>query len=193
MKLAISTASFAIIAGALAACSSADVSGPGSASSVASSGTGSSASTAALARIDRSFVDQAAQNGWAEVESSKLALSKSSNPQVKTFAQRMIDDHTRVNQQLASLAQSKGVTPSTTPSLAQRAQMQSLAAAAGPSFDSRYVETMGIAAHEQTIKLFEAEAASSTDAELKGFATSTLPALQHHLDMARALNSAMAQ
>ena len=62
-----------------------------------------------LARADAAFLKQAARNGLAEVEGSKLAVGKASNTQVKGFAQQMVDDHGKAHEELKALAATKGV------------------------------------------------------------------------------------
>lgn len=161
----------------------------GATAATGGSGTASAQRDSQLDRADAGFMKQAAQNGHAEVESSKLALTKATNAQVKSFAQQMVDDHTKANNELQSLAQSKGVELPTDASLAQRAKMKLLSAQDGASFDRRYVQTMGVAAHEDTIKLFEKAANEAKDADVKAFAQKTLPTLQHHLQMARDMRS----
>lgn len=139
------------------------------------------------ARADAAFMKQAAQNGHAEVEGSKLALTKAVNTQVKGFAQQMVDDHTKSSEELKALAASKGVKLPTEPSMAQKARLKLLQGADGAEFDKRYAEQLGVKAHEDTLKLFQKAAANAKDPDVKAFATKTLPALQHHLQMAREL------
>lgn len=148
------------------------------------------ATRTSLSNADSRFMRSAARAGMAEVESSKLALQKSSNQQVKTFAQQMVDDHSKANQELNSLASSKGLRLPTEPSLTQRAKMKLLSSSDGAKFDQRYSENMGVSAHQDTVKLFQKAANSADDAEVKAFASKTLPTLQHHLEMARALPGA---
>jgi putative membrane protein len=166
-----------------------------------SSGTGTPGPTSAtpanpsttgrIAQGDRDFADQATQSGLAEVQSSRLALTRSRSAQVKAFAQQMIDDHMRTNQELAGLAAPKGIQPPTAPSAAQRAQLQQLTSADAQSFDRQYVELMGVKAHQDTIDLFQRQARDGADPDLRGFAARTLPALQHHLQMAQQLRGVM--
>lgn len=146
-----------------------------------------------LARADVAFLKQAAQNGHAEVESSKLAVTKASNTQVKGFAQQMVDDHTKANEELAALAASKGVDVPKEPSVAQKAKMKMLSSADGANFDKRYADAMGVAAHQDTVKLFQKAAASATDPDVKAFAAKSLPTLQHHLQMAQELKATTAK
>jgi putative membrane protein len=146
-----------------------------------------------LSRADAAFLKQAAQNGHAEVESSKLAVTKAANTQVKGFAQQMVDDHTKANQELAALAASKGVEVPNEPSVAQKAKMKVLSSADGANFDKRYADSMGVAAHQDTIKLFQKAASGANDPDVKAFASKTLSTLQHHLQMAQDLKTATAK
>lgn len=140
-----------------------------------------------LQRADKSFLDDAAHNGHAEVKSSQLALTKAQNPKVRAFAQQMVDDHTKANQELAALAASKNVRVPEGPSLMQEAKLKLLNGADGADFDKRYMETMGLQAHRDTIALFEKGARDARDPEVKAFAQKTLPKLKHHLEMAQPL------
>lgn len=168
--------------------------GPGTSATSNSSGATGTGSTAnnnkrsSLERVDQNFIENAAQGGFAEVEGSKLAERKGQSADVKAFAATMIKDHTAVNKELATLAKSKGYTPPTQPSLVQRAEIKTLSALSGNAFDKMYVDRIGVAAHESTVKQFEAASTEVKDPELKAFIDKTLPSLRHHLEMAKALN-----
>lgn len=142
-----------------------------------------------LARADVAFLKQAAQNGLAEVEASKLALGKAHNTQVKGFAQQMVDDHGKAHEELKALASAKGVELPAGPSVKHKANMKSLQTADGAAFDRRYADSLGVAAHEDTVKLFQKASTSAADPDIKAFATKTLPTLQHHLQMAKDLKA----
>lgn len=152
-----------------------------------SSGDRSAAKQAKLARADTAFMKQAAENNHAEIASSQLATQKATDPAVKAFAQQMVADHGKTGQELAALASAKGVELPDGPSMMQKAKLKLLEGADGADFDRRYSETMGLAAHRDTVKLFQKASADARDAEVKAFATKTLPALQHHLEMAQKL------
>lgn len=137
-----------------------------------------------LPRADVSFLKDAAQAGHAEVEGSKLALKKSSNDKVKAFAQQMVDDHTKVGDELTALAKSKGLDVPTEPSLTQKAKLKILSARDGSGFDKHYADAIGVDAHQDTIKLFQKASKEVSDPEVKAFITKTLPGLEHHLQMA---------
>lgn len=140
-----------------------------------------------LQRSDAGFLKQAAENGHAEVESSRIALKKASDANVKAFAQRMVDDHTAAGQKLNALAKRKGVEVSDSPSLIQKAKLKLLEAADGAEFDRKYAQSMGVEAHEETVEMFEKAAKDARDPDVKAFASQTLPTLREHLTMARTL------
>ena len=149
---------------------------------------GAPAKGSSLSSDDKGFISQAAQNGHAEIDTSKLALEKASDPKVKEFAKMMIEDHTKANEELKALASSKGVEAPDDPSLLQRGKSKlMLSTADGADFDRRYAESMGVDAHKETIELFEKAAGSAEDADVKAFAKKTLPKLQEHLKMAQQL------
>jgi putative membrane protein len=157
---------------------------------------GSAAATASapgsrLSSADASFMEKAAHAGVAEVESGKLAVEKGSNAQLRTFAQQMVDDHGRTNEELKALAQAKGVQLPDGLSIAQKAKLKLLSASDGTSFDHRYADTMGVSAHRNAVQLFQKAAASAQDPDVKAFAIKTLPMVSHHLAMARGMKASV--
>ena len=99
-----------------------------------------------------------------------------------------IEDHTKANQELETLASSKGVDLPDGPSLLQKGKSKlMLSTADGESFDRRYAESMGVEAHEDNIELFEKAVKEAEDPDVKAYAQKTLPKLQEHLEMARKL------
>jgi len=144
-------------------------------------------SAAKLRPADANFLKQAAEAGLTEVEAGKLAVDKGVNTQVKGFAPQMIDDHTRMHAELRTLAGNKGVRLPIEPSLMQRGRIKLLSAADGGSFDRKFADAIGVKAHESALKLFQKAATGASDPEVKAFAEKAVPALQHHLEMAREL------
>lgn len=136
---------------------------------------------------DEAFMKKAAEAGMAEIEASKMAAEKASNTQVKSFAQQMVDDHTKAADELKQLAESKGVKLPTEPSMMQKAKLKMLKSDTGVAFDKRYADSFGVSAHKDTVSLFQKEATKGKDAETKAWAEKTLPALQHHMEMANDL------
>ena len=128
------------------------------------------------------FWNEAAAGGMAEVELSRLASTKAQNADVKRFAQMMIADHTKTNDELKSLATRKSVVLPTGLDPAHQSVMSKLEGMSGAEFDRGYVDAM-VQDHEASVQLFERQAESGTDPEAKAFASKTLPALQKHLGM----------
>ncbi len=133
------------------------------------------------------FVDEASAGGVAEIETGKLALEKGTSPEVKTFAQQMIDDHGAANRQLAVLAHEKKLEVATEAELLNKAKALILQMREGENFDEAYANNQ-VMAHEKTVELFK-QAAASDDKDIAAFAEKTLPKLEHHLQMARELAS----
>ncbi|HIV70108.1 MAG TPA: DUF4142 domain-containing protein [Candidatus Aquabacterium excrementipullorum] len=151
----------------------------------------SSAHGGKLSAFDGAFLEQAAQNGHAEIDGAKAALEKASDSRVKSFAQTLIDDHTKAHTELAALAASKGVELPKDPSLGQKTKAKILSLRDGESYDKHFIESVGIKAHESTIKLFKRAAAEATDPDVKAFATKTLPTLEGHLKQAHDLHASL--
>lgn len=139
---------------------------------------------------DAAFVNAAERSGMLEVQASQLALERSANTEVKNFARQMVADHTKAASELQQIAARKNIrTPATSE---VDPELQALKSRQGHDFDVAYVATAGPAAHEQAVQLFQREAKSGQDPELKAFARSTLPTLEHHLTMARKLATSLA-
>lgn len=152
----------------------------------------SAASQAALDHADTSFMKSAAEAGATEIEASQLAGQKASSAEVKTFAATMVTDHTKVAEELKTLAQQKGVKLPDGPSMIQKAKLKTLSMHKGAAYDKDYAEEIGVKAHEDTIKLFQTASTSAKDADVKAWAAKTLPGLQHHLEMAKTLQAGTA-
>ncbi|HEY0099365.1 MAG TPA: DUF4142 domain-containing protein [Pyrinomonadaceae bacterium] len=147
--------------------------------------------TASVSSTDRKFAMQAAMGGMAEVEVSRLALTKASSDAVKQYAQKMIDDHTAANTELMQIASTKGITLPTAPDAKHRAMMARMERLSGEAFDREYVMMAGHKDHQKMEKLFRDESTRGRDADLKAFAAKTLPVVQQHLQLAREMHDRM--
>jgi putative membrane protein len=142
----------------------------------------------ALAAEGENFVDEASAKGMAEIETAKL--DKGTAEDVKTFAQKMIDDHTKSNQKLAELAgQHEDLEMSDEATLMDKAKAMILKLRDGENFDQAYANNQ-VTAHEQTIELYREYVKDGENPELKKFAESTLKELEQHLQHAQELASA---
>ncbi|WP_442865728.1 DUF4142 domain-containing protein [Burkholderia sp. IMCC1007] len=140
--------------------------------------------------IDAEFVDKASIVGRTQLQAGQLALDRSSNPDVKAFARRMLDDHGRIAGTLSRLGAQKGV-PVQARMLVDPA-VNALRSKQGRAFDTAYVELAGPHAHEEIVRLYEAEAHNGHDRQLRAFAADTLPMLKAHLTAARQLAQTVA-
>jgi putative membrane protein len=138
------------------------------------------------AHPDQAFVMEAARDGHAEVEHGKLAQKNGSSAAVKEFGQRMVADHTKAGAELSAIAKKLGITPPADMGDKHKAEQKKLAALKGDKFDSEYASHM-VQAHETAVNLFQKQAKSGDAKELRDFAGKTLPTLEEHLKMARAL------
>jgi putative membrane protein len=164
------------------------VGGAASADQAGTSGSGTTRSGQAAAAsvgtvTPQQFATQAAEGGLAEVQLSELARKQASSAEVRKFAERMIADHGKSNTQLQAIAKQKGMTLPKELNAEHKATMKSLQSKKGAEFDAAYMAAMK-KDHVKTIALFEAATGPTfNDAELKAFATQSLPVLQEHHQM----------
>jgi len=145
---------------------------------------GQSSSSTSLASSDASFLKKAALGGLEEVELGKLAADKASNPDVKAFGQKMVDDHTRSNDGLMKLAQQKNLQVPSAPDASGKREIDKLSKLSGAAFDKAYMKAM-VEDHKKDVAEFQKAANTAKDSDVKNFATTTLPTLKEHLDMAK--------
>ena len=132
------------------------------------------------------FVRKASQDGLLEVEAGNLALSTSSDANIKSFAQRMVTDHGKANTELASLVGDKYPVAKKLDAKHQ-AKLDALSKKSGADFDHAYSQEM-MQGHATAVKLFTAAAASNgVSPELQQFASTTLPTLKEHHKLAMKL------
>jgi putative membrane protein len=134
------------------------------------------------------FVREAAQANMAETELGKLASTKAQNPDVQKFARTMVDDHSANLQMVKDLANKKNFTVPTDLPEKEKSELARLEKMSGADFDRAYMNSM-VKDHEQDVALFEKVSNTSTDSDVKAYATETLPTLQHHLQMAKDANN----
>jgi len=137
-----------------------------------------------LGSADNSWVMKAAHGGLAEVELGKLAQSQGSSEAVKQFGKRMVDDHSKANDELSQIASRKGITLPTSLDAKNQATHDRLAKLSGAAFDRAYMDDM-VKDHKEDVAEFKKEAANGQDADLKAFAAKTVPTLEDHLKMAQ--------
>jgi putative membrane protein len=158
-------------------------------SSGAQSSAKSSSSSSQLSPADKKFVMEAAEGGMAEVELGKLATQNAESAQVKQFGQRMVDDHTKANDELKKVAEQKGVTLPTQLSAKDQASKDKLSKLKGEQFDRAYMHDM-VKDHKTDVAEFQKASTTAKDSDVKNFAAQTLPTLEDHLKQAQQVESA---
>lgn len=152
-------------------------------SSASATTTGESGGTVSnLSTSDKEFVTSAGMAGLAEVQMGNLAVQKAQSAEVKAFAQRMVTDHSKANEELKQLATVKGIALPAELAGDPQKGLEHLAMLSGTEFDNAYMQHM-VADHQNAVALFQ-KAAAAQDTDLKGFAVRTLPTLEEHLRMA---------
>lgn len=139
-----------------------------------------------LSHTDRTFFQKVAEGSTNEVALSQLAPDHSANAQVKSFAEMIINDRTRLNSQLSSIAGQQGVDLGPYIQKGQRDHVDSLQQKNGTEFDQAYLDQL-IKSDRETAELFEREAADSKDPELGSFAAHNIGVVLEHLRHAKAL------
>jgi putative membrane protein len=136
--------------------------------------------------IDKIFVKKAMQGSIAQVQLGQLTLEKSNNDQVKKFAQKMIDDHTKLNQQMKPVAQQLRVDIPTEVSKKDKALIGKMNALSGPAYDQAYIKDM-VKDHKQDLSEFQMEASNGHDPSVKDAAMQGSKIISEHLQMAQQL------
>lgn len=128
--------------------------------------------SSSLSAKDKTFMKKAAKGGMMEVAMGNMAEQNGQSDDVKSFGKRMVTDHGKANDELKSIAETKGVTlPSKEPTHKW-------------SSDKTYMDMM-VKDHEKDLAEFQEEAKSGSDPDVKKFAEDTAKVIQEHLDLAK--------
>lgn len=152
--------------------------------------TGEQAGMGTVNSKDRDFMMEAAMGGMMEVELGRVAAQQGASDGVKQFGQRMVDDHSKANSELMTLASSKGITLPTALDDKHRQGVTKLSAMSGAEFDRAYMKMM-VSDHKKDVAEFEKQSTRATDPDVKAFATNTLPTLKDHLQQAQTVESSV--
>jgi putative membrane protein len=136
-----------------------------------------------ISRKDRMFMEKAAAGGMEEVDLGNAVKDKASDQQVKDFANKMVTDHTKANDELQALMSQKGLNaPSAIPAK-DKAKDDKLKAKSGADLDKAYMADM-VKDHDKDVKEFQDEASNGNDPDVKAWAAKTVTTLQEHQKMA---------
>jgi len=137
-------------------------------------------------RAEQGFLNEAARGGLMEVELGRVATQNAATDRVKDFGQRMVDDHSKANDDLKGLASRENVTLPTAVSKDEQKQIDRLSKLHGAAFDKAYMQAM-LQDHEKDVAKFRQESKTARDPDVKDFASRTLPTLEEHLRMAQSI------
>ncbi|MEN6466050.1 MAG: DUF4142 domain-containing protein [Syntrophaceae bacterium] len=143
-----------------------------------------------VSKGDMKFVMEAASGGLLEVELGNYVAQAASSPDVKAFAQRMVTDHSKANQELMTLAEDKQIKLPKEMNKKHMKAYQKLKGMQGADLDKAYMKQM-VKDHKDDVKAFGNEAKKGKDPDIKAFAANTLPILQEHLKLAQDIQKKM--
>ena len=149
---------------------------------------GQAAEKDTLNAADVKFVKHEAAAGGAVVKIAGLGVKKAENADIKAFAEMLVTDHTKANEELKALATTKGVEISDVIDPKHASAFQKLEKYSGAEFDKNFISDI-VSAHKKCVSNFEAASTDSKDADVKAWASKMLPALKAHLEKAETLKS----
>jgi len=135
---------------------------------------------------DKAFAEKAWMGNMAEIKMGQMAAKMATRDDVKAYAKMLADDHTKANQKLKDVLGKKNITLGNTEPKDLKEHMDKLSSSKGADFDAAYLRDM-VEDHEKDIKLYEDYIKNATDSDLKGYATTVLPTIKEHLEMAKKL------
>jgi len=140
---------------------------------------------------DAAAMKQLAQANLNEIEGGKAAASKAQSPEVKQFAQKMVDDHTQMLNDLKSLAQQKGVSLPDSASIKDMAQMKLMERSSGAEFDKKYMDEM-VKDHQKDAKDVQDLVGKAKDPDFKAAVQKASTKINEHLELAQRIASSSA-
>jgi len=147
------------------------------------------APTGPMSKSDRDLMREMGYANITAIEAAKMAQGKSKDQRIQQFAQQIIDDHTKAQGQLQSLAQDKGVGLPSSPDKKRQDMMKKLGSLSGAAFDHAYMAQFG-AGEEQGARAAIVQAQTrATDPDLKALAGKFLPTVDQHRQMAQDMRS----
>ena len=137
---------------------------------------------------DKQFIELAASQGMAEVKMGRLALDKAQSSEVRQFAQQMVEDHSKANDKLKSIAQRYSMSVPTTMDSEDQKNYEKLAMMSGKDFDKEYAKLQK-KGHDKVIREFEKASNELDNPSLREFAQTTLPTIKEHDEHAKMLKT----
>lgn len=139
---------------------------------------------------DAQFVQKVSEIDLGEIEISKMAEKQATNARVKEFAKQMVEDHQKCSQELAGIANKANLPVATAISKECREMKEKLSKTSGADFDREYMSAQ-VKGHQLALDLFKDQAKNGQNADLKAFATKTIPQIEEHLRTAQAISKTL--
>ncbi len=136
-----------------------------------------------VSKSDQEFAVNTAIAGMTEIQAGQLAEQKGMEKDVKDYGKWMVDDHTKAADKLKAIALQKNLTLPATLTPDMQKDIDNLQGKTGKDFDKAFMDMM-VSDHKKVISAFEDESKNGSDADIRGFADSTLHTLHKHLDKA---------
>jgi putative membrane protein len=145
-----------------------------------------SAPAYAQAMTSAEYVAAAGAGDTYEIQSSQTVLQTTQDPKIQSFAQMMIQDHTKSTAKIkaAALTAKVKAKPMLTPTQAE--MLTQLRAETGTARDQAYIAQQK-QAHQQALTIHQSYAEGGKNAALKTVATNVVPVVQHHIEMLKTM------
>lgn len=142
----------------------------------------------AFAQSPTDFINDTSVKGMADIEASRLAHQKTESKEVKDYTIVVINDRTTANQHLAKIAKKLDLPVAPRDEVASKAKALIPEVKDGDSFDTAFAASQ-VKTTQEAIEQLKQEAQTTDVPEIKAFVAETLPKLENHLHMARALQA----
>ena len=140
--------------------------------------------------IDNDFVDKVSSSGRVEVELAKIAQVRATNDEVRKFAAKLHEDHSKANNDLLIIVSDERIPIPEKPLPEHEKHLQHLTSEKVKDFDKEYMKMM-VESHEKSVELFTKASKEAKNEKVKKFAEKTLPVIKEHLSMAKKINEKM--
>jgi putative membrane protein len=137
---------------------------------------------ASTAHHDTEFLKKANQGSVDEVDLAKFVLGKTTDPDVKAFAQRMIDDHSKLLNDMKPFDSEAGLSIPDHVDVETKAEEAKLELLSGKSFDKSYIKSM-VKDHHKDFEDFSQEAATTGYPAFKAVVEKGKDTIKEHLEM----------
>ena len=151
----------------------------------------SAADSKKLSAADEAMMKEVAMGGMMQLETSKVAVQKSTDPAVREFAQGEVNEQTGLSEKLTAIASAKGITLPATPDAEAQQMVSAMQGMSGAELDRHYIKEHGVKGHEKLDKVMSKVKLKGTDNNLTAVAKAAHPLVKTHLKVAREMVAKM--